>query len=68
MSRSDARHSPAITDQTRRLFDVVPEELLTDEVRDLQLSAKVDDCAGFEYARSWFMHGSRSMKLNVTTQ
>ena len=42
----------ALTDhqRARELFDVVPEELLTDEVRDLQLSEKVDDCVGFEYA------------------
>ena len=42
----------ALTDhqRARELFDVVPEELLTDEVRDLQLLGKVDDCVGFEYA------------------
>jgi hypothetical protein len=40
----------ALTDHQRaRHLDVVPEELLTDEVRELQLSAKVDDCTGFEY-------------------
>ena len=41
----------ALTDheRARELFDVVPEELLTDEIRDLQLSGKVDDCVGFEY-------------------
>ncbi|WP_458686364.1 hypothetical protein [Nocardia tengchongensis] len=41
----------ALTDhqRARELFEVVPEELLTDEIRELQLSAKVDDCVGFEY-------------------
>ena len=36
-------------ERARELFDVVPEELLTDEVRELQLSGKVDECTGFEY-------------------
>jgi hypothetical protein len=36
-------------DRARELFDVVPEELLTDEIRDLQRSGKVDDYTGFEY-------------------
>ena len=31
------------------MLDVVPEELLTDEIRDLQVSNSVDDCVGFEY-------------------
>jgi hypothetical protein len=33
----------------RELFDVVPEELLTDEVRELQRSGQVTDHIGFEY-------------------
>jgi hypothetical protein len=37
-------------DRARELFDVMPEELLTDEIRDLQRSGKVDDHTGFEYA------------------
>jgi hypothetical protein len=36
-------------DRAREEFCVVPEELLTEEVRDLQLSNKVDDTTGFEY-------------------
>jgi hypothetical protein len=36
-------------DRAREAFDVVPEELLTDEIRDLQRSGKVDDHTGFEY-------------------
>lgn len=37
-------------DRTREAFDVVPDELLTDEIRDLQRSGNVDDHTGFEYA------------------
>lgn len=36
-------------DMARNMLDVVPEELLTDEIRDLQVSNSVDDCVGFEY-------------------
>jgi hypothetical protein len=36
-------------DSAREVLDVVPEELLTDEIRDLQGSAKVDDHIGFQY-------------------
>lgn len=36
-------------DQARQELGVVPEELLTEEVRDLQLSNEVDDTTGFEY-------------------
>jgi hypothetical protein len=36
-------------DRARELFDVVPEELLTNEIRDLQLSGRVNDHTGFEY-------------------
>jgi hypothetical protein len=36
-------------DRAREVFDVVPEELLTDEIRDLQRSGKVDEHTGFEY-------------------
>jgi hypothetical protein len=36
-------------DRAREAFDVVPEELLTDEIRDLQRLGKVDDHKGFEY-------------------
>jgi hypothetical protein len=41
----------ALTDheRARELFDVVPEELLTNEVREFQLSGKIDDYTGFEY-------------------
>lgn len=35
--------------RVRELFDVVPEELLTDEIRELQSSGQVDDHTGFEY-------------------
>jgi len=37
-------------DRAREVFDVVPEELLTDEIRDLQRSRNVDEHTGFEYA------------------
>jgi hypothetical protein len=37
-------------DRAREVLDVVPEELLTDEIRDLQKSGKVDEHTGFEYA------------------
>lgn len=36
--------------QRAREFEVVPEELLTAEIRDLQLSGSVDDYTGFQYA------------------
>jgi hypothetical protein len=36
-------------DQARQVLDVVPEELLTDEIRDLQLSTNVGETTGFEY-------------------
>jgi hypothetical protein len=36
-------------DRAREAFEVVPEELLTDEIRDLQRSGKVNDHTGFEY-------------------
>ncbi|WP_425005028.1 hypothetical protein [Mycolicibacterium sp. S3B2] len=36
-------------DMAREMLDVVPEELLTDEIRDLQASNSVDDYVGFEY-------------------
>jgi hypothetical protein len=36
-------------ERVRELFDVVPEELLTDEIRELQSSGQVDDHTGFEY-------------------
>jgi hypothetical protein len=36
-------------DRAREVFDVVPEELLTDEIRDLQLSTDVNETTGFEY-------------------
>lgn len=36
-------------DQAREVFDVVPEELLTDEIRDLQRSNNVNEHTGFEY-------------------
>lgn len=39
----------ADADRVRELFDVVPEELLTDEIRKLQSSGQVDDQTGFEY-------------------
>jgi hypothetical protein len=40
----------SLTDHEQaRELDVVPEELLTGEVRELQLSNKVDDCTGFEF-------------------
>lgn len=41
----------ALTDhqRVRELFDVVPEELLTDEIRVLQLSGQVTEHSGFEY-------------------
>ncbi|KWX67598.1 hypothetical protein [Mycobacterium sp. NAZ190054] len=35
--------------RVRELFAVVPEELLTEEVRELQSSGQVDDQRGFEY-------------------
>jgi hypothetical protein len=37
-------------DRVRDTFDIVPDELLTNEIRDLQLSGNVDDQMGFEYA------------------
>lgn len=36
-------------DQAREVFGVVPEELLTPEVHDFQLSNEIDDTKGFEY-------------------
>ncbi len=36
-------------DQARLVLDVVPEELLTDEIRDLQRSNNVNEHTGFEY-------------------
>jgi hypothetical protein len=36
-------------DRAREVLDVVPEELLTDEIRDLQQSGKVNEHTGFEY-------------------
>jgi hypothetical protein len=36
-------------ERVRELFDVVPEELLNDEIRELQSSGQVDDQRGFEY-------------------
>jgi hypothetical protein len=36
-------------DGAREVFDVVPEELLTDEIRDLQRSGNVNEHEGFEY-------------------
>lgn len=36
-------------DTAREVLDVVPEELLTDEIREMQLSGKVDDHNGFQY-------------------
>ncbi|SHP95397.1 Uncharacterised protein [Mycobacteroides abscessus subsp. abscessus] len=36
-------------ERVRELFDVVPEELLTDEIRELQSSGQVNDHTGFEY-------------------
>ncbi|WP_428340761.1 hypothetical protein [Mycobacterium sp.] len=36
-------------DQARKMLDVVPEELLTNEIRDLQLSRDVSETNGFEY-------------------
>ncbi|TDZ77375.1 hypothetical protein DE4585_04769 [Mycobacteroides salmoniphilum] len=40
----------ALTDHERaRQLDVVPEELLTDEIRELQLTGNVDDYTGFQF-------------------
>ncbi|MGV0596777.1 hypothetical protein [Mycolicibacterium porcinum] len=40
----------SLTDHERaRQLDVVPEELLTDEISELQLSGKVDDYRGFQF-------------------
>lgn len=39
----------ADSQRVRELFDVVPEELLTNEIRELQLSGQVTDQSGFEY-------------------
>lgn len=36
-------------DRAREVLEVVPEELLTDEIREIQLSADVDEYTGFEY-------------------
>lgn len=36
-------------DSAREVLNVVPEELLTDEIREMQLSGKVDDYKGFQY-------------------
>ncbi|CAN5875595.1 hypothetical protein BH09ACT7_BH09ACT7_29040 [soil metagenome] len=36
-------------DRAREVLGVVPEELLTEEVRDLQQSNKIDDSTGFQY-------------------
>lgn len=36
-------------DRAREELDVVPEELLTDDISDLQLSGRFDDTTGFEY-------------------
>ena len=40
----------SLTDHQRaRELDVVPEELLTDEIRELQLSDRLDDYTGFQF-------------------
>jgi hypothetical protein len=36
-------------DTAREVLDVVPEELLTDEIREMQRSGKIDDHNGFQY-------------------
>ncbi|WP_280297085.1 hypothetical protein [Nocardia abscessus] len=36
-------------ERARKTFSVVPEELLTDEIREFQLSGETDEFAGFEY-------------------
>lgn len=36
-------------DQARQVLDVVPEELLTDEIREIQRSGKIDEYNGFQY-------------------
>jgi hypothetical protein len=53
-------------DRVREVFDVVPEELLTDEIRDLQRSGNVDDHTGFEYAPGLVLPASRFTTSNAT--
>ena len=36
-------------DRATEMLDVVPEELLTEEIREIQHSNAVDDCVGFEF-------------------